>query len=87
MLQTVDFFLYLRHLTQCTVTLRTELQLTMGTFSVSVCGLFAAFFGMNLLSHIEDHPHAFLLVSSSVLMATVSVWRLLLAHGRRKNLW
>lgn len=30
--------------------MRLELQLSMGTFSVSMCGLVAAFFGMNLTS-------------------------------------
>jgi hypothetical protein len=33
--------------------MRLELQLTMGTFSAALSSLIAAFFGMNLTSHIE----------------------------------
>lgn len=47
--------------------LRLEVYLNLGMLSLSSGAFCSGLFGMNLTSHMEDHPYAFYLVSSSLL--------------------
>jgi magnesium transporter len=53
-----------------------ELRLAMGTFAVANGALVSSFFGMNLLTGMENHPAAFWGVSATSfgLVAAVFVW-------------
>eukprot|EP01135_Chromosphaera_perkinsii_P004324 Nk52_evm16s277 gene=Nk52_evmTU16s277 len=67
--------------------MRLDLQMTMGNFSVGICGLAAAAFGMNLTSHLEESSSAFMLVSGGIMVGVGSMWLQLLRYGRKRNIW
>ncbi|XP_038627009.1 magnesium transporter MRS2 homolog, mitochondrial [Tachyglossus aculeatus] len=61
------------------VMMRLNLQLTMGTFSLSLFGLIGVAFGMNLESSLEEDHRVFWLVTGIMFMGSGLIWRRLLS--------
>ncbi|XP_059911186.1 magnesium transporter MRS2 homolog, mitochondrial [Gadus macrocephalus] len=61
------------------VMMRLNLQLTMGTFSLSLFGLMGVAFGMNLMSSFEEDPRVFWLVTGFMFLGSGLIWRRLLS--------
>ncbi|XP_075441703.1 magnesium transporter MRS2 homolog, mitochondrial isoform X1 [Ascaphus truei] len=61
------------------VMMRLNLQLTMGTFSLSLFGLIGVAFGMNLESSFEEDLHVFWLVTGIMFLGSGLIWRRLLS--------
>ncbi|NWJ07007.1 MRS2 protein, partial [Crypturellus undulatus] len=61
------------------VMMRLNLQLTMGTFSLSLFGLIGVAFGMNLESSLEEDPRVFWLVTGIMFLGSGLIWRRLLS--------
>ncbi|KAA0702981.1 Magnesium transporter MRS2 -like protein, mitochondrial MRS2-like protein [Triplophysa tibetana] len=61
------------------VMMRLNLQLTMGTFSLSLFGLMGVAFGMNLESSYEEDPRVFWLVTGFMFLGSGLIWRRLLS--------
>ncbi|XP_009283374.1 PREDICTED: magnesium transporter MRS2 homolog, mitochondrial [Aptenodytes forsteri] len=61
------------------VMMRLNLQLTMGTFSLSLFGLIGVAFGMNLESSLEEDPRIFWLVTGIMFLGSGLIWRRLLS--------
>ncbi|KAM9783298.1 magnesium transporter MRS2 homolog, mitochondrial [Neosynchiropus ocellatus] len=61
------------------VMMRLNLQLTMGTFSLSLFGLIGVAFGMNLESSFEEDPRVFWLVTGFMFLGSGLMWRRLLS--------
>ncbi|XP_058878283.1 magnesium transporter MRS2 homolog, mitochondrial-like [Acipenser ruthenus] len=61
------------------VMMRLNLQLTMGTFSISLFGLMGVAFGMNLESSFEEDPMVFWLVTGLMFLGSGLIWRRLLS--------
>nr|XP_020637218.1 magnesium transporter MRS2 homolog, mitochondrial isoform X1 [Pogona vitticeps] len=61
------------------VMMRLNLQLTMGTFSLSLFGLMGVAFGMNLESSFEEDHRAFWLVTGIMCLGSGLIWRWLLS--------
>uniref|UniRef100_A0A4W5Q1E0 Magnesium transporter n=1 Tax=Hucho hucho TaxID=62062 RepID=A0A4W5Q1E0_9TELE len=61
------------------VMMRLNLQLTMGTFSLSLFGLMGVAFGMNLESTFEEDPKVFWLVTGFMFLGSGLIWRRLLS--------
>ncbi|XP_028837225.1 magnesium transporter MRS2 homolog, mitochondrial isoform X2 [Denticeps clupeoides] len=61
------------------VMMRLNLQLTMGTFSLSLFGLMGVAFGMNLESSFEEDPRVFWLVTGIMFLGSGLIWRRLLS--------
>ncbi|XP_007901364.2 magnesium transporter MRS2 homolog, mitochondrial [Callorhinchus milii] len=61
------------------VMMRLNLQLTMGTFSVSLFGIVGVAFGMNLESSFEEDPRIFWLVTGIMFLGSGLMWRRLLS--------
>ncbi|KAJ7338575.1 hypothetical protein JRQ81_012477 [Phrynocephalus forsythii] len=61
------------------VMMRLNLQLTMGTFSLSLFGLIGVAFGMNLESSLEEDRRAFWLVTGIMFLGSGLIWRRLLS--------
>uniref|UniRef100_A0A4W3HTJ4 Magnesium transporter MRS2 homolog, mitochondrial n=1 Tax=Callorhinchus milii TaxID=7868 RepID=A0A4W3HTJ4_CALMI len=59
--------------------MRLNLQLTMGTFSVSLFGIVGVAFGMNLESSFEEDPRIFWLVTGIMFLGSGLMWRRLLS--------
>jgi magnesium transporter len=55
-----------------------ELKLTMGTLALGSGGVMSGIFGMNLLNHLEKHPHGFSMVVGSMTLVTGSLLWILL---------
>ncbi|XP_061449410.1 magnesium transporter MRS2 homolog, mitochondrial isoform X3 [Rhineura floridana] len=61
------------------VMMRLNLQLTMGTFSLSLFGLIGVAFGMNLESSFEEDRRMFWLVTGVMFLGSGLIWRRLLS--------
>nr|KAF6413768.1 magnesium transporter MRS2 [Molossus molossus] len=61
------------------VMMRLSLQLTMGTFSLSLFGLIGVAFGMNLESSLEEDHRVFWLVTGIMFLGSGLIWRRLLS--------
>ncbi|XP_015212526.1 magnesium transporter MRS2 homolog, mitochondrial [Lepisosteus oculatus] len=61
------------------IMMRLNLQLTMGTFSLSLFGLVGVAFGMNLESSFEEDPRVFWLVTGIMFLGSGLIWRRLLS--------
>uniref|UniRef100_UPI00358F587F magnesium transporter MRS2 homolog, mitochondrial isoform X2 n=1 Tax=Myxine glutinosa TaxID=7769 RepID=UPI00358F587F len=61
------------------IMMRLSLQLTMGTFSLTLFGLVGVAFGMNLQSNLEEDPRAFWLITGLLFMGSGIMWRHLLS--------
>ncbi|MGH0130999.1 UNVERIFIED_CONTAM: hypothetical protein FKN15_045840 [Acipenser sinensis] len=61
------------------VMMRLNLQLTMGTFSISLFGLVGVAFGMNLESSFKEDPKVFWLVTGLMFLGSGLIWRRLLS--------
>ncbi|KAK2844337.1 hypothetical protein Q5P01_010996 [Channa striata] len=61
------------------VMMRLNLQLTMGSFSLSLFGLIGVAFGMNLTSCFEEDPRVFWLVTGFMFLGSGLIWRRLLS--------
>ncbi|XP_023555745.1 magnesium transporter MRS2 homolog, mitochondrial isoform X2 [Octodon degus] len=61
------------------VMMRLNLQLTMGTFSLSLFGLMGVAFGMNLESSLEEDHRVFWLITGIMFMGSGLIWRRLLS--------
>ncbi|CAG00012.1 unnamed protein product, partial [Tetraodon nigroviridis] len=61
------------------VMMRLNLQLTMGSFSLTLFGLIGVAFGMNLSSTFEEDPRAFWLVTGFMFLGSGMIWRRLLS--------
>ncbi|KAM7420447.1 hypothetical protein PAMA_014932 [Pampus argenteus] len=61
------------------VMMRLNLQLTMGTFSLSLFGLIGVAFGMNLESSFEEDARVFWLVTGFMFLGSGLIWRRLLS--------
>uniref|UniRef100_H2ZTD5 Magnesium transporter n=1 Tax=Latimeria chalumnae TaxID=7897 RepID=H2ZTD5_LATCH len=72
------FFFFFPH-SHRNVMMRLNLQLTMGTFSLSLFGLLGVAFGMNLESSFEEDPRAFWLVMGIMFLGSGLIWRRLLS--------
>uniref|UniRef100_A0A8C5L0G6 Magnesium transporter n=1 Tax=Jaculus jaculus TaxID=51337 RepID=A0A8C5L0G6_JACJA len=66
------------------VMMRLNLQLTMGTFSLSLFGLLGVAFGMNLESSLEEDHRVFWLVTGIMFMGSGLIWRRLLSFLGRQ---
>ncbi|ELW68776.1 Magnesium transporter MRS2 like protein, mitochondrial [Tupaia chinensis] len=66
------------------VMMRLNLQLTMGTFSLSLFGLMGVAFGMNLESSLEEDHRVFWLVTGIMFMGSGLIWRRLLSFLGRQ---
>ncbi|XP_066435527.1 magnesium transporter MRS2 homolog, mitochondrial [Eleutherodactylus coqui] len=60
------------------VMMRLNLQLTMGTFSLSLFGLIGVAFGMNLESTFEEDPQVFWFITGVMFLGSGLIWRRLL---------
>ncbi|XP_045407846.1 magnesium transporter MRS2 homolog, mitochondrial [Lemur catta] len=70
------------------VMMRLNLQLTMGTFSLSLFGLMGVAFGMNLESSLEEDHRVFWLITGIMFMGSGLIWRRLLSFlGRQLAPW
>jgi magnesium transporter len=67
--------------------LQLDIQLSMATVSLSIGGLLAAAFGMNLLTTVETHPHAFEVVVLCLVLLPLLAFRAMRRHARRKNIF
>uniref|UniRef100_A0A8C7ZTA0 Magnesium transporter n=1 Tax=Oryzias sinensis TaxID=183150 RepID=A0A8C7ZTA0_9TELE len=61
------------------IMMRLNLQLTMGSFSLTLFGLIGVAFGMNLTTAFEDDPRAFWLVTGFMFLGSGLIWRRLLS--------
>ncbi|KAM3928482.1 magnesium transporter MRS2 homolog, mitochondrial [Leptodactylus fuscus] len=61
------------------VMMRLNLQLTMGTFSLSLFGLIGVAFGMNLESSFEEVPQVFWFLTGIMFLGSGLIWRRLLS--------
>ncbi|XP_026228520.1 magnesium transporter MRS2 homolog, mitochondrial [Anabas testudineus] len=61
------------------VMMRLNLQLTMGSFSLTLFGLIGVAFGMNLTSCFEEDPRIFWLVTGFMFLGSGLIWRRLLS--------
>lgn len=61
------------------VMMRLNLQLTMGSFSLTLFGLIGVAFGMNLTSSFEEDPRVFWLVTGLMFLGSGLIWRRLLS--------
>ncbi|XP_042280791.1 magnesium transporter MRS2 homolog, mitochondrial [Thunnus albacares] len=61
------------------VMMRLSLQLTMGTFSLSLFGLIGVAFGMNLESSFEEDARIFWLITGFMFLGSGLIWRRLLS--------
>ncbi|XP_029308449.1 magnesium transporter MRS2 homolog, mitochondrial isoform X2 [Cottoperca gobio] len=61
------------------VMMRLNLQLAMGSFSLSLFGLIGVAFGMNLASSFEEDPRVFWLVTGFMFLGSGLIWRRLLS--------
>lgn len=66
------------------VMMRLNLQLTMGTFSLSLFGLMGVAFGMNLESSLEEDHRIFWLITGIMFMGSGLIWRRLLSFLGRQ---
>uniref|UniRef100_A0A667H092 Magnesium transporter n=1 Tax=Lynx canadensis TaxID=61383 RepID=A0A667H092_LYNCA len=66
------------------VMMRLNLQLTMGTFSLSLFGLMGVAFGMNLESSLEEDHRVFWLITGIMFMGSGLIWRRLLSFLGRQ---
>ncbi|XP_036907275.1 magnesium transporter MRS2 homolog, mitochondrial [Sturnira hondurensis] len=66
------------------VMMRLNLQLTMGTFSLSLFGLIGVAFGMNLESSLEEDHRVFWLITGVMFMGSGLIWRRLLSFLGRQ---
>nr|XP_056710937.1 magnesium transporter MRS2 homolog, mitochondrial [Euleptes europaea] len=66
------------------VMMRLNLQLTMGTFSLSLFGLIGVAFGMNLESSFEEDRRIFWLVTGIMFLGSGLIWRRLLSFLGRQ---
>ncbi|KAI5937525.1 magnesium transporter MRS2 homolog, mitochondrial isoform X1 [Manis javanica] len=66
------------------VMMRLNLQLTMGTFSLSLFGLMGVAFGMNLESSLEEDHRLFWLITGIMFMGSGLMWRRLLSFLGRQ---
>lgn len=64
--------------------MRLNLQLTMGTFSLSLFGLMGVAFGMNLESSLEEDHRVFWLITGIMFMGSGLIWRRLLSFLGRQ---
>jgi hypothetical protein len=53
---------------------RMELYLSMGGLGFAMMSAVGGFFGMNLLSGLEDHPHKFWIVTYCTLVCSFALW-------------
>ena len=67
--------------------LQLDIQLSMATVALSIGGLVAAAFGMNLLTSVETHPHAFEAVVLCLVLLPLLAFRAMRSHARRKNIF
>ncbi len=67
--------------------LQLDIQLSMATVALSIGGLVAAAFGMNLLTSLEMHPYAFEIVALMLLLLPVVAFRAMRRHARKKNIF
>ncbi|KAM5298333.1 magnesium transporter MRS2 homolog, mitochondrial [Ctenodactylus gundi] len=66
------------------IMMRLNLQLTMGTFSLSLFGLMGVAFGMNLESSLEEDQRVFWLITGIMFMGSGLIWRRLLSFLGRQ---
>ncbi|KAL9656154.1 hypothetical protein ABK040_007772 [Willaertia magna] len=64
-----------------------ELKLAMAAFALTCGTLIAGIFGMNLLSHMEDHPYAFYTTTGIIMLLTFAVFMIVLVVCKRKGLF
>jgi magnesium transporter len=67
--------------------MQTSLQLQIATFGLSLGGLGAAFFGMNLLNHFERSGLAFYATSGSISAFTAFAVYVAYRHAKKRNLF
>lgn len=63
---------------QRNIMMRLSLQLEMGVFAATMCGLVGLSFGMNLSTSLEESPHAFWIISGLMVASAGLLWRRLL---------
>ncbi|XP_077971595.1 magnesium transporter MRS2 homolog, mitochondrial-like [Styela clava] len=63
--------------------LKYELQLTMGMFALTICGMVGVAFGMNLNSSLEEDAKAFWIITGSMYFFSGIVWMSLLRYMKR----
>ncbi len=67
--------------------LQLDIQLSMATVALSIGGLVAAAFGMNLLTSLEMHPYAFETVALLLLLLPLAAFRAMRRYARKKNIF
>ncbi|KAG2385887.1 hypothetical protein C9374_003036 [Naegleria lovaniensis] len=64
-----------------------ELKLAIGAFALTFGTLLVGAFGMNLMSHLEDHPFAFYYTSGMVALATISLFVITFLLCKRRGIF
>jgi len=67
--------------------MKLNLLLTIGTLSTALSGVAASIFGMNLTSHLENNPQAFLIVSSGIFLGNSIIFTLCYLYAKSRRLW
>ena len=67
-IRTTEEFLKIHYDSQRNRLMRINLVVGFATLATSICAFGASIFGMNLTNHLEQHPHAFVIVTGSFLM-------------------
>lgn len=80
-----EAYLKIRYDGQRNKIMRQTLVLSIGTFSMGTGTAVSSLFGMNLLSGLETHPHAFAAVASALCATSVGVFSLMYSAYRRTN--
>ncbi|KAL5490983.1 hypothetical protein EMCRGX_G016194 [Ephydatia muelleri] len=70
---------------QRNIMMRLSLQLEMGVFAATMCGLVGLSFGMNLTTSLEESPHAFWIISGLMVTTAGLIWRRLLIFLGRNS--
>lgn len=80
-----EAFLKIRFDGQRNKIMRQTLVLSIGTFSMGCGTAVSSLFGMNLLSGLERHPHAFLAVAGAILASSAGIFALMYSGYRRTH--
>ncbi len=67
--------------------LQLDIQLSMATVALSIGGLVAAAFGMNLLTTLEAQPHAFESVALCLVLLPLLAFGAMRRYARNKNIF
>lgn len=82
-----EAFLKIRFDGQRNKIMRQTLVLAIGTFSMGCGTAISSIFGMNLLSNLEKHPHAFVAVTGALLATSAGIFALMYSGYRKTHFY